>query len=157
MAWLIAGVPWAGGVPHGKAWQPGPILPPQPGAGQMSRQRAKPWVSGTSLGMGMGWGCAGTLAGGSRLVGPMAGQGREMETVPVVASQGQGLMAPGADLGSCTLRRVWGGSGELGQDSKAWWWPQCPAIFLLIRNFLCNSSLPNFTWSQLCQLEFYIH
>lgn len=45
----------------------------------------------------------------------------EMETVPVVASLGQGLMAPGADLGFCTLKRVWGGSGELGQDSKAWW------------------------------------
>ena len=47
-----------------------------------------------------------------------AGQGcGELETSPAAASLGQGLMAPGADVGSWAV----GSPGGPGRDSQGWW------------------------------------
>jgi len=77
----------------GRAWapQPGPVPPPQPGAGQLAGARAAPdlgtgHLSGDGDGVRMGQdmashGWAGQAYG-------------ELETSPAVASLGQELMAP---------------------------------------------------------------
>ena len=106
----------------GRAWQPGPVPPPQPGAGQLGDTGA---AAALSIGhfpedsVRRGWArtWARRWARLSRAHG-WAGQGcGELETGPAVVSLGQGLVVLGADMGSWATGRVGGAAGtEQGQS-----------------------------------------
>lgn len=96
---------------QGRAWQPGPVPPLWPRPSRTStRKRAGP---------GPGWD-VGLLVGQAQR-GPWlgrAGQGRgggQLKTSLGGESLGQGLMAPGAEMGSWALGRVGGGPGRAWQ------------------------------------------
>lgn len=113
-----------------------PIPPPQPGA---------PGIR-TSLGVGTGqgqarmWACGwAQLSRDHGWVGPACGL---LEAGPAEALLGQGLMAPGAEMGSWALGRV--GCLWMGTDSKAWGWPWGPDGYKL-RNNLLSLTLKHWT------------
>lgn len=108
---------------QGWAWEPGPVLPPQPGAGQSggSGGSPSPRESSTSLGHVPGLDV-------SPWVGP-AGQGSgKLETSPVAVSLRRDRWPQGADMGSWDMGRVGEPWGRLVRDSHAWQCPQGPDI-----------------------------